>query len=651
MRLPGFPVAEPGETVASVVARHLERTAGPRSRSLGILRLRNAAAHSIVPLRLAALADSMPYGHPWAANPHEIVAGHTLLPLYLHFANSKRRERILTSIQSGSSNNPAASLGLTTSASRNLTTRHKFCAACVANDVKTHGFSIAYREHQPAFVRVCAVHLTPLLFDCARCATSRKALSMWRMAGRCRCENPQNQPAHIRHDDPAREAGVIWLAKQVRSILSDQSPHDEESPANWLRGALIAGGYGARVGLNSDAIVSALVARYGSQLLQELGVSESARSSSGSRWPSRLLSSTVIAGDKTPDVLLSLLLTGLISNETRGASERLSVAKENAVQVPAGYSMPKELRRKVLGKEAIELALRATDDRISSAAARLKVSPSRLAVDMQRQNMRLPLSKATTKRLGIDLIDAVRTALLNGTPKIQIQHSLKISEWSIQLIELDCPALRDEHRESTIKRQREEHRRAVQQHRQLHPSAGRTEIMTDCSAAFDWLRRFDAEWLDANLPNPKYTGSNGHKPRKDWPQIDRACVDVIQATVRNELEKDGRPTRISTSRLLREAGALQKQAALLPLAHAEAKRHAESEEAYLRRRIKWALCAYSSRHTPISMNQLRRVAALRSHHLLRYKEYITELAQELCLTIDARCAFSPHHRQSKGIDA
>lgn len=58
-----------------------------------------------------------------------------------------------------------------------LATRHKFCAECVANDVKTHGFSIAYREHQPAFVRVCAAHLTPLLFGCTRCAANRKRLA------------------------------------------------------------------------------------------------------------------------------------------------------------------------------------------------------------------------------------------------------------------------------------------------------------------------------------------------------------------------------------------------------------------------------------------------------------------------------------------
>lgn len=644
MRLPGFPVAEPGETVASVVARHVERTAGPRSRSLEILGLRRAAAHSIVPLKLANLADSMPQGHPWAANPREIVVGHTLVPLYLHFANSKRRESILASIQAGSSLNPAASLGLTITASRNLTTRYKFCPECVANDAKTLGYSVIYREHQPAFVRVCAVHLTPLLFDCTQCATSRKALSTWRMAGRCRCEDPQNQPAHTQRDDPAREAGAIWLAKQVRRILSGQCFHPELSPTKWLRGALIAAGYGTRSGLNSDAIVSALVARHGRLLLRELDISESALLTTGSRWPSRLLNPTVIAGDKTPDFLLSLLLTGLIEDDTCGFTEPSSETTPKATQAPSGYSRPKELRREILSKITIEDALKASNGKLAAAAQRLKVSPSRLAIDIQRQGMQFPLSSLAKKRLGVSLIDSVRTALRTGIPKIQIEHSLGISEWSIQLIELDCPALRDEHRESTIKHQREEHRSAVQQYQQLHPSAGRSDVMTECSAAFDWLRNFDAEWLEANLPTPKYTGKNGRRPRKDWPQIDRTCVETIRTVVRRELEKEERPTRITTSSLLRAVGALNSRAGLLPLALDEAKHNAESEDAYLRRRIKWALYAYSALHTPISMNQLRRVAALAPQHLFRHKEYIAELARELGLTIDARCAFSPHRQ-------
>jgi hypothetical protein len=595
----------------------------------------------LVPLKLAKLADSMPYGHPWESNPREIVVRHTLVPLYLYFANSKRREDILASFLAGTSNNPAASLGLTGTANRSLSARYKFCTECVEMDEEKHGFSIAYLEHQPTFVRVCAVHHKPLLFDCARCQNSRKALNLWRMAGRCDCENPQNSPAHTRLDDSVNEASFLWIAKQVRAILSNQRAKHDVSPTKQLRDALISAGFGIRTGLNSDAIVSAMAARYGSPLLQELGISESGRSSSGSRWPSRLLGVSMIDGNRTPNFLLSLLLAGLVADEVSDSTEPITARLDTTAKFPAGYSKQRELTRPLIGPEVIELALRASQGRIAAAAWRLKVSPSRLAVDMQRQGIQLPLTSTTTKRLGADLIEAVRKALGAGIPKVEIQESIGVSSWSLQLIELDSPELRDEHRDFTVRKQRDKHRHAVEQYRILNPSAGRVKLKTDCSSAFDWLWRFDAEWLEANLPRSRRGGKKFRGPRKDWGHIDRACVNSIQSEVRKELEKEGRPKRLTASRLLGVCGALRRPAGLLPLAVAEAWRHAEDEDAYLRRRIKWALRAYSSRMTPISINQLRRVAALHPHRLLRYQPYIVELAQELGLTIDARCSLSP----------
>jgi Tn7-like transposition protein D len=644
VKLPGFPVAVPGETVASVVARHLERTAGPRSRSLSVLGLRQAAANALVPSELAKLADSMPDGHPWSANPDEIVVRHTLVPLYLFFADPKRSASVLRLIQTGSSANPAASLGLTAAATRKLTTGYKYCVDCVAHDVSKRGFSVAYREHQPPFVRACVLHLKPLVFGCSVCWLDRKALSMWRMAGRCRCEAPQNLPAYTASTDPIYETGVLWLAKQVRTILSNDGSPPKTSLAVQLREALVSKGFAGRTGLDSEAIKSALIARYGSALLQELGASESTRTLAGSRWPSRLLGSNVLNGERTPDVLRCLLLAGLVANEIGDLAESLAKPVEPAASEPSGYSTAKELGREMLATDAIETALRASTGKIAAAALSLGVSPSRLAVDMQRQGICSPLSATTAKRLGSELIANVRRALQTGTPKIEIQRSLGISEWSIQLIELDSPALRDEHRIATIKLQRERHRGAVLQHRHLHPSASRSEVVADCPAAFDWLWNFDSDWLESNLPSPKRARDNGRGPRKNWPQVDLACVALVQTSVRSELEKPGRPTRLTTTHLLRTAGALNKAASLVPLATAEAKRYSESEDAYLRRRIKWALHEYSSRHVPVSMNQLRRVAALHPDRLIRYRDYIAEVAQELELTIDARCALSPLQR-------
>lgn len=643
MRLPGFPVAVTGETVPSVVGRHLLRTAGPKSRGLSFLGLRFASANALVPPDLTKLVDSMPYGHPWSGNARAIVLHHTLVPLYLHFADPKRRASVLASMESNASANPAASLGLTTHAVRRLATNYKFCPGCVAHDksAEGHGFPVIYREHQPPFVRVCAEHRKPLLFGCTECQFGRTATSRWRMAGQCDCKSPMHIPAHFIGDDPTFEAGVLWLAQQTRIILQTESPGPEASPMASLREALASSGFASRGGVDSDAIATALNSRFGLALLSGLGVPEMARTAAGTRWAGRLLGASAASGERIPDVLRSLLLTSLVADGVDGLWGQRSETAAPSERVPRGYSSQRQLDRELLSTASIEVALKASKGKIAAAATRLNVSPSKLAVDMQRQGIRLPLPAATAGRLGPALIAAVQGALRAGTPKIEIQRSLGVSEWSIQLIELDSPTLRDAHREATIELQREGHRDAVLLHRQLHPSAGRFDLQTDCAAAFDWLRSFDSEWLKENLPKPKRVGGGARGPRKDWQQVDQACVASIHAAVHAELAKKDRPTRLTATRLLDAAGVLNKKPSLVPLAVAEAERCTESKDAFLRRKIAWALNEYLDRHVPISMNQLRRVAGLPPSRLKQNADYIVETATTLGLTFEARCALSP----------
>ncbi len=90
MNLPGFPVAQRGETFASVVARFLERSAAPRTLLLEMLGLYLASPSSAVPHNLRQFASVLPEGHPWAGAPEVIAKGHTLVPLFLHFAHPER---------------------------------------------------------------------------------------------------------------------------------------------------------------------------------------------------------------------------------------------------------------------------------------------------------------------------------------------------------------------------------------------------------------------------------------------------------------------------------------------------------------------------------------------------------------------------------
>ena len=195
MRLPAFPVPYEGETVSSVVARFLGRTAGPTERKLGFLGLRRTASTALTPIDLQALVDAMPPGHPWCDDPQLILTRHTLAPLYLYFAHPLRASGAMQALLGGLCPNPAATLGITVSAVKNLARRTKFCPQCNEVDVANRGNAISYREHQPEFVKLCASHGTPLLLSCSNCYGDRKAARMWRTAGACNCNSPNCRPA------------------------------------------------------------------------------------------------------------------------------------------------------------------------------------------------------------------------------------------------------------------------------------------------------------------------------------------------------------------------------------------------------------------------------------------------------------------------
>lgn len=653
MRLPGFPVAVPGETLSSVVARHLARSATQKTRNLALLGLRKAAANSLVPRELQTFVDIMPLGHPWIDSPDRIVLNHTLVPLFLHFAHPERSAAAIASICAGETKNPAASLGLTVALSKDLLQADKFCPECVAHDIATRGFPVLYREHQPSYVRFCAAHARPLHSNCVRCRSSLRAASMWRMAGRCHCDQPQTHPVLEAGLDVKTEEAWLWLSQQIATILASSNPIPSTSLAANLFSALSAGGFAAtRLGLNPAAMTEALTERFGTVFLREMGVEAWCEPLPGGRKPSRVLTQDVIEGKRIPNVLHALLLARLVVDDISVLWNTFPAPQTIEQRLPIGYGRRENNARQIIGEQAIKSALKATNGKITVAAQMLGVHSYVLAADMLRYGIRLPLPAVTTRRLGAKRINAVRKALRDGIPKSEIEHRLDISEWSIVLIQLDAPELREAHREATVARHRQTHRNALLAFRRKHPSKSRSVFANEHAGAFDWLREYDREWLNAHLPAPSRDGrKQPQKNRKNWPKIDRAAVTVIRAMARDELGKLTRPTRITRTRLLAAAGALAAMGKAgrgrYPKASAEAQRLAERKAEFLRRTIRWSLQEYAKRHVPISTNQLRRVARLPASMLMENRGYIIEVAHELQLPFDARCSLSPWHKSKQ----
>jgi len=651
MRLPAFPIPYEGETVSSVVARFLGRTAGPTERKLQFLGLGRTASTALTPLDLQALADAMPLGHPWCDNPELVLMRHTPVPLYLYFAHPQRAAISLQSLIGGLCGNPAAALGLTVSAAKSLTRQSKFCRQCVESDIETRGNAVSYREHQPEFVKVCATHGTPLLLSCSTCLGERKAARMWQQAGTCSCDSPTFPPAIEVGLDAAGDDGWLWLSRQVKLILStSQLPTAPLLPI--LRRSLKAGGYGSRGGIDSSAVLEDLESHFGCWLLSKVGGLPAQGRLINTRWPARMLGKPSSGEQRLPDTLRALLLTALVATDVAELHDAPVAIKSTDAAQPQGYSSEKRLDRALLSRDLIEQALASAGGKISIAADQLGVSAAVLAVDMRRLGLRLPLPAATIRRIGIAKVEAVRAALRSGEAKNKIQTRLRISEWSLQLIELDDQNLAELHRAATIEAQQLMHREVVTTFIAAHPEAGKTDVRRACVAAVDWLATFDGEWLVENLPERKAAAPSRRAPIRDWSNLDQAFSTKIGVVARSELAKSERPVRLTVARLLNQCAARSvhdpNRKHLLPLTLAAAHANAESEGSFYKRKLAWALNEYQALHVPISTNILRRVAGLQPHRLMEQREFIIEEATRLKISIDARSFLSPHgHPRSR----
>jgi hypothetical protein len=646
MNLPGFPVAQRGETLASVIARYLERSAGARLRLLELFGLYFASPSSVIPPDLRQLASILPPGHPWEGAPEVIANHHTLLPLLLHFAHPERAAAVFKTVISGNSGNPSASLGISATVTRDFWHTARFCPDCIAHDLKNYGFPIFYRQHQPRFVNICAVHARPLRSNCLCGQGSRQAVAGWQMAGRCRCSEPCT-PEVLEADLDARsEENWLWLSRQVTLILESPNILPNVHIAANLLTALKRGGFmSPHSGLDQNAISESILDRFGEPILNQLGVEH--RRNSRDYWTGRTLSRSVIDGRRIPSLLRMLLLARLVTDDIRAlwSSEAPNPALQRD-RLPSSNRTNFNLKRKRIEREAIESALDAAGGKLTVAADHLGVSFCTLAADLRHHHIHLPLSTVASKRIGARRIAAIRDALEHGAPKSEVQRRYNVSTWSILLIELDRPELNDANRKATAVRKREEHRNALLSFICNRPGESRNEFAKRHAGSFYWLRKHDRDWLQSHLPAPRWGHRKGKlKVVKYQHPLDQAASLAVRQMARQELERPGRPKRLTRTRLLSAVGAL---AALsdrgrdrYPSTIAEVERVAETKEQFLRRTIRWALNELARGRKAISMTQLCRLTNLGLRALVENRSYVVEIATELELSFDARCPLAP----------
>lgn len=624
MRLPAFPTPVPGETVHSVVARFMRRTAGPAYVKLEALSLLKSAPSALLP-RQMAIAAAMPLGHPWCDAPEVIINQHSLVPLHTYFADRYAASIVRSRLRDGLCRNPSAVLAISTS--QEASRPYKFCPTCIEEDVGGRGFAVSYREHQPEFVRVCARHGTALRHGCSRCHAARR----WVMPGECQCRAPGFVDAVKLGNSNLADRGWRWLSEQSAAIFSAE-PKTSLLPI--LRSAFLARGL-LGVRNPNTRIYEALIERFGQEFLIEVGAIASGQQGPA-RWTARLLNLSRHTNDKIPRILRCLLLTALVADTVNGLIGDKWASNSAQPRFPEGYSGRPTLGRPMLDRNLIVDALKKAGNNLYRAAHALSALPSSLAVDMQRHGIALKLSKTVEERIGPDTLERVRLALCAGQSKVSIMRDYKLSAWSLQLIELERLDLGAMHRAANIDRTRQKYRAEISQYIRRHPEAGRMTAERAHPPAYRWLRRFDLEWLCGQIGKKKPVRTPAAK-RVPLDLRDAKFAAQIRETASAELAKTTRPRRMSKTFLLGSVGVRTDRTKQLPQCYEAAKNCSESMNAFECRKIRWAVGEYKTLGQPLSMNRFRRFAGMHPDRLDVHARLVAEEVRRHGIVIDGRC--------------
>lgn len=636
-RVHSFPVPVLGETVHSVVSRHLARQAGGRRKHLDSLGISaGTPPHAPVMTGIHALANFVPDGHPWHDNPLLIVEKHSAVPLFTAFSSESTRNQITKIIADGEAANPSKLLGFGSQSPRR-TPNYKFCRECVVRD-RQYGFPVSYRHHQPDFVRACAIHEAPLVYGCMEGHSSDGAVGRWSMAGHCNCDRSYFKFA-CQDDDHGEFENWLWFAKQTHGIFNMEGTPNQLA-AEVLRSRLCAK-FPSGTGLALTEIDQAADDVFGTMMLQDLKI-KVALSNVYPRWPFHAFAksrSEVVSG--RGNFARLLVLTRLVAESVQDLFLPNQDTRHQPLKAaePKGYASRK-LEAASGDKDLLLEALQSCSYKLLKTSQQLGMSnPTYLSARLLANQIRVPLLQAKTEKLGAQRIQNVKAALLLGQPKKEVLAVYGLSTWDLTLIELDDPYLMSAHRQATVEKQRAAHRLAVEQFVAAHPEANRTEVSTNVSAV-DWLREHDGEWLERTLPKKARPGGQTRTQRRDWPAIDAESVANLHTvvTMKQNLDEDfeSKPYRMTSTSLLRILEIPFSSLIHLPNLKLELERLSEPLDEYRHRRIRWALKEYDKLDLPLSMNKFRIVAGLNANVIAKLSDFVEAEAISIGLLIDAR---------------
>jgi hypothetical protein len=309
-------------------------------------------------------------------------------------------------------------------------------------------------------------------------------------------------------------------------------------------------------------------------------------------------------------------------------------------------SPPCALDAKMIGsldwKTQLPRLLAAYSFKLVTLADQIGVPPNRVATEACKQGIRVPLSEQIGRTLGQETLEKIRSDLLAGMTKTEVQKKYRAGEWAVRLIELDTPGLTDAWKRSGARKRRDARRHKVLDLIAHDPNISRTTIAKMLPGAYAFIQKRDKDWLEKALPQSRRRGRiRNTNCSSEQREFDSTLAEKARVIIRELKSTSHRPVWITKHCVLKRAGySPTYRKGALPRTEAVLREHVESRDDYAMRRIRWAVAEMAARGETISGKTLLRNAGVHYPRLREYKQLIAETVQQLGASVDPRSMFA-----------
>ncbi len=442
------------------------------------------------------------------------------------------------------------------------------------------------------------------------------------MPGRCPCGD--DSPLMLDLATAENIGSLVWIAEQSVAMLNSQSRCNGKIRER-LREAALAKGFNRGSLLNYDRLARAVELSFGRPVLKKLGAS-SFNDGRPSAWIRRLLYAQLDGKRRSPSFLYLLVIGALFNSieDFDKAAETDVVFGKGSVR--NSYCKQASLTREkpIWTDDFFELLGKGLG--ISVVASKLGIPVYAMTREARQQGWRIPLSKQLNKKLGSKKIAVIKKDLRQGLVKKEVMRKHGCSEWALMLIELDEPGLCLAHKNAFQHNIQKKNRQRLRQLVKARPFVSRSDVLAESSGLYDSLLKHDREWFFKQIPRKERFADPLRKKRKEWADIDEKKADEVADCFDFLIHSTDKPVHATASAALKKAGMLKqyyRSVEHFPRIGKVLQEKTESRSDFIKRRLSWAVDKMAMEQTPISINNLRRVASLPAETVRGFSGFVT----------------------------